>query len=133
MKTAIRYLLAIVFGVLSVLIIQSLIAKLWNLIGIDWGPDNLPFELNQQIGMLSSAFIAGTIGPCLAVVIARKKALLLIIVFLIIGLSIDLYAAIVPLKPVATWFRVAWVISVPLQVYFGIELGGKIINKKSAH
>lgn len=108
-----------------------MLTKLWNAAGISWGPNNLPFSLTQQIGMLSSAFIAGVIGPCVAVIVARKKALVLIISFLLIGLSIDLYAAFVPLKPVAIWFRTAWVLSVPVQIYFGIELGGRIIKSNS--
>lgn len=124
-----RNLLAILIGVISVLLVQFVITKLWNLAGINWGSNNLPFQLPQQIGMLCSAFIAGVIGPCIAVFIARKKTLVIILAFLAIGLSIDIYAAIVPLKPVPMWFRIAWVVSVPIQVYLGIELGGKLIKK----
>ena len=108
-----------------------MLTKLWNTAGIFWGPDNLPFILSQQLGMLSCAFIAGTIGPCVAVIVARKKALVLIIAFLLIGLTIDIYAALVPLKSVPIWFRMAWVLSVPLQIFLGIELGGQLIKSKS--
>jgi uncharacterized membrane protein YczE len=133
MKTGeiLKYILAFIVGVISVFITQFLITKLWNIAGVSWGPDNLPFEKSQQIGMLTSGFIAGVIGPCIAIIIARKKALILILSFLIIGLSIDLYASIVPLKPVDLWFRVAWVLSVPLQIYIGAEIGGRIVNLKS--
>lgn len=131
MSRIIRYIIAMILGVVAVFLVQFMVTKLWNAAGITWGPNNLPINLNQQIGMLSSAFIAGVIGPCIAVVIAKKKALFLIISFLLIGLSIDLYAAIVPLKPVAMWFRITWVLSVPLQIYLGIEFGGRIIKSKN--
>ena len=127
MKKAFRYILAILLGIISVFIFQFLLTKLWYIGGVSWGPNKLPFELDQQIGMLSSAFIAGIIGPCIAVMVARKKAWIIIISFLLIGLSIDIYAAIFPLKPVALWFRFAWVLSVFLQVYLGVQLGGRII------
>ena len=131
MNKGIRYILAILLGVVAVLTTQFLLTKLWNLAGISWGPNNLPFELPQKVGMLFSAFIAGVIGPGIAVIIAKRKALIIIIAFLLIGLSIDIYASIIPLKPVALWFRIAWVISVPIQVYFGVKLGGLFIKNNN--
>lgn len=132
MNKGLRYLLAILLGVVSVFVVQLLITKLWNLAGIGWGPNNLPFELSQKVGMFSSAFIAGVIGPFIAVIIAKRKALIIIIAFLLIGLSIDIYASIVPLKTVAMWFRIAWVLSVPIQIYFGVKLGGMFLKKIGA-
>lgn len=129
MKKGLRYTLAIIVGLFLVFVVQMAITKLWNLAGIYWGPNSLPFETIQQIGMLSSAFIAGVVGPAISVIIARKKALAIVLIFLLVGLSIDVYASLVPLKPVATWFRIAWVLSVPIQVYFGIILGARVINK----
>ncbi|NQZ43790.1 MAG: hypothetical protein HRT65_05715 [Flavobacteriaceae bacterium] len=134
MKTTpgIRIALAILIGLLSVFIVQGLLTRIWNSFGIHWGPENLPFTLPQQIGMLVSAFIGGTVGPFLALVIAKKYSLVIALFFLAIGLAIDLYAALGPLNPVATWFRIIWVLSVPVQVFLGIRIGRKILRKSAA-
>ena len=126
MSRTLKHILGIVLGLVSVPLVQSLITKIWNKGGVSWGPDNLPFELTQQMGMHCAAFIAGIVGPCVAVLIAGRKTAAIIISFLVIGLSIDLYAALFPLKPVALWFRISWVISVPIQVFLGVWLGLRI-------
>jgi energy-converting hydrogenase Eha subunit C len=132
MKKILRYILAILLGIAAVFLVQMGLTKIWGLNGISWGPGNLPFETIQKIAMLSSGFVAGAAGPFLSVLIARSKAPVIIIVFLLIGLGIDIYAALVPLKPLALWFRIAWVLSVLLQVYVGVQLGGQLLKGEEA-
>ena len=68
-------------------------------------------------------------GPFIAVLIARRKALALWITFLVIGLAIDGFAALGPLQPLPLWFRITWVSSVVFQVTFGMLLGGLFLKK----
>lgn len=120
---------AILVGVLTVFLVQAGLTQIWKVNGITWGPKNLPYAPLPQLGALSSAFIAGVMGPFIAVLIARRTAVVLWITFLAIGLSIDGFAALGPMQPLPLWFRVSWVSSVVFQVVIGITLGSTFIKK----
>ncbi|MEM1337937.1 MAG: hypothetical protein AAF634_09995 [Bacteroidota bacterium] len=70
-----RLVLAILIGILSVSLIQAGLTQLWKANDIIWGSKNLPYASLPQLGALSSAFIGGVIGPLIAVLIARRTAL----------------------------------------------------------
>ncbi len=126
-----RMVVAILIGILTVLLVQAGITQIWKVNGITWGPKNLPYAPLPQLGALSSAFIAGIMGPFIAVLIARRTALALWITFLGIGLAIDGFAALGPMQPLPMWFRVSWVSSVVFQVVIGITLGSVFLKRKS--
>ncbi len=126
-----RLAVAILIGILTVFLVQAGLTLLWKANGITWGPKNLPYAPLPQVGALSSAFIAGIMGPFVAVLIARRTALVLWVVFLGIGLAIDGFAALGPMQPLPMWFRVSWVSSVVFQVAIGITLGSSFLKKKA--
>ncbi len=126
-----RMILAILIGILTVFLVQQGITQIWKANGITWGPKNLPYAPLPQLGALSSAFIAGIMGPFIAVLIARRTALALWITFLGIGLAIDGFAALGPMQPLPMWFRVSWVSSVVFQVVIGMTLGSIFLKRKS--
>jgi len=126
---AIKILLAILIGIVAVFTVQLGISKIWNLTGVSWGSENLPYTLQQQIAALITSFMAGTAGPVVAVLIARKKAVAILIAFLAIGLTIDIYAAMGPMKTLPHWFRISWVVGVIIQTALGFNLGGWFLRK----
>lgn len=126
-----RLVVAILIGILTVFLVQAGFTQLWKANGITWGPKNLPYAPLPQLGALSSAFVAGIMGPFVAVLIARRTALALWFIFLGIGLAIDGFAALGPMQPLPMWFRISWVSGVVFQVVIGMTLGSILLKRKS--
>ena len=126
-----RLVVAILVGILTVFLVQAGLTQLWKANGITWGPRNLPYAPLPKVGALSSAFVAGIMGPFVAVLIARRTALVLWIIFLGIGLAVDGFAALGPMQPLPMWFRVSWVSGVVFQVIIGMTLGSIFLKRKS--
>ncbi|WGL16028.1 hypothetical protein PVT68_14780 [Microbulbifer bruguierae] len=123
MKKAIALFLLFLISVVSVFVVQLVITKLWNFAGISWGPGNLPVEPIQKIAMLSSTFIAGLFAPIVAITVYRKVPWVVIFAICVLGLTIDVFAALVPLATLPVWFKIVFVVSVPLQVILGTTIG----------
>lgn len=132
MKKIIMLFLIFVASVVSVFIVQMLITKLWNFTGVHWGPGNLPVELVQQVAMLSTTFIAGVTAPIVAIAIYRNVPWVVIYSICAFGLAIDVFAALVPLATLPLWFKVAFVVSVPLQVIVGTMIGIRLLVQSNA-
>lgn len=122
MKKIIRYVIGFIIGLISVFVVQFALTKIWSLTGVKWGPQNLPVENIQKIGMLSSTFISGLIGPFISLVICRNSKWIIIGIFFLIAMSIDLYAVLNPLKEFELWFKVTFVILIPLQLLLAVKL-----------
>lgn len=131
MKKIIYLFLIFLASIASVFIVQLLVSKLWNLAGVSWGPGNLPVDPIQQVAMLSSTFIAGLFAPIVAITIYRAIPWVVVYAICAFGMSIDLFAALVPLATLPLWFKVAFVVSVPLQVVVGTLIGLRVIAPKS--
>lgn len=117
-----------VLAILSVFVVQYGITRVWNIFGVSWGPANLPLELVQQLAMLSTTFVAGLFAPIVAIVLCRRIPWGVIFSICAFGLAMDFYAALIPLADLPLWFRVAFVLSVPLQVYVGTRIGSALIT-----
>ncbi|WOX05070.1 hypothetical protein [Microbulbifer pacificus] len=123
MKNIVALFLIFIASIASVFIVQMMITKLWNFSGVTWGPGDLPVSPVQQIAMLTTTFIAGLFAPIVAIAICRRIPWVVIFAICTFGLTIDVFAVLVPLVSLPLWFKVSFVISVPLQVYVGTKIG----------
>lgn len=123
MKKIIILFLVFTASVASVFIVQMMITKLWNFGGVSWGPGNLPVHPVQQTAMLCTTFLAGLFAPIVAIAICRRIPWVVIFSICAFGLTIDVFAVLVPLASLPLWFKLSFVISVPLQVYVGTKIG----------
>ncbi|WP_350289768.1 hypothetical protein [uncultured Croceitalea sp.] len=126
-----RYIIGFIIGLISVFAIQFALTEVWSLAGVTWGPKNLPIENIQKIAMLSSTFISGLIGPFIALVICKNSKWIIIGIFFVIAMSIDLYAVLNPLKELELWFRIIFVILIPIQLLLALKLFD-LFNKKNS-
>ena len=131
MKKILRYIIGFIIGLISVFAVQMVITKIWSLAGIKWGPENLPVENIQKIGVLSSTFISGLIGPFIALLICKNSKWIIIGLFFVIAMSIDLYAVLNPLKDLELWFKIIFIILIPIQLLLAIKLFD-LFNKKNS-
>lgn len=131
MKKTIRYVIGFIIGLISVFVIQFALTETWSLAGVTWGPKNLPIENIQKIGMLSSTFISGLIGPFISLVICKNSKWIIIGIFFLIAMSIDLYAVLKPLKELELWFKITFVILIPLQLFLAVKLFDLFKKKNS--
>ncbi len=131
MNKIIRYIIGFIIGLISVFVIQFGLTEVWFLSGIKWGPQNLPIENIQKIGMLSSTFISGLIGPLISLMICKNSKWIIIGIFFLIAMSIDLYAVLFPLKELELWFKIVFVILIPLQLFLAVKLFDYFKKKNS--
>ena len=131
MKRILRYVIGFIIGLIAVFVVQFALTKIWSLAGVKWGPQNLPVENIQKIGMLSSTFISGLIGPFIALVICKNSKWIIIGIFFLIAMSIDLYAVLNPLKELKLWFKIIFVILIPLQLFLAVKLFDLFMKKNS--
>lgn len=121
-------LLAFIGGLGSVFIVQYGVTHLWDSFGISWGPNNLPTEPVQQAAVLLTTFVAGVAGPIVATFIVRRVPWVVLAAMCSVGLAIDGYAAAYPLSALPSWFRIAFVVSVPFQILVGGYAGYRLLN-----
>jgi len=131
MKRILRYVIGFIIGLIAVFVVQFALTKIWSLAGVKWGPQNLPVENIQKIGMLFSTFISGLIGPFIALVICKNSKWIIIGIFFLIAMSIDLYAVLNPLKELDLWFKIIFVILIPLQLFLAVKLFDSFKKKNS--
>ncbi|WP_078084073.1 hypothetical protein [Microbulbifer mangrovi] len=132
MKKTVSLFLVFIAAVVSVFVVQFLITKLWGFAGVSWGPGNLPVTPAQKIAMLSTTFLAGLLAPIVAIAICRKIPWGIICAICVFGMGIDIFAALAPLASLPTWFKVAFVVSVPLQVIAGTMIGSGFLLENKA-
>ncbi len=131
MKTILRYIIGFLVGLVSVFIVQFVLVKLWSLFDVTWGPDNLPFGTFQKLGVLSSAFISGLVGPVISLLICKNYRWLIIGLFFLVAMTIDLYAVFEPLKELELWFRIVFIALIPIQLLLAIQVFEWLQNKNS--
>ncbi|MCW8195601.1 hypothetical protein F6455_12455 [Proteobacteria bacterium 005FR1] len=129
MKKALKLFFVFLASVLTVFIVQMVVTKLWNFIGVSWGPGNLPIEPVQQTAMLSTTFVAGVSAPIVAIAVCRQVRWILIYSICGFGMAIDVFAALVPLADLPLWFKITFILSVPLQVALGTMVGARFLVK----
>ncbi|WP_190808800.1 hypothetical protein [Flagellimonas sp. S3867] len=133
MKKIIRYIIGFIIGFISVFVIQFALTKIWSLAGVEWGPENLPVENIQKMAVLSSTFISGLIGPFISLLICKNSKWIIIGLFFLIAMSIDLYAVLNPLKELELWFKLVFVILIPIQLLLAIKLFDFFKKKTNLH
>ena len=131
MNKILRYIIGFIIGLISVFAIQFALTEIWSLAGVTWGPKNLPIENIQKLAMLSSTFISGLIGPFIALVICKNSKWIIIGIFFVIAMSIDFYAVLNPLKELELWFKIIFVILIPIQLLLALKLFD-LFNKKNS-
>ena len=120
---------ALLLGLFSLFIVQSVITFVWGTFGVTWGPGNLPVAMDQKVAMLMTTFVAGLVGPMVATLVCRKVPVVVLAIMCLIGLTVDVYAAMGPLAPLVVWFRVVFVLSVPMQIVLGGYLGYLLVKQ----
>jgi len=100
-------------------LVQLSVIRVWGLMGVTWGPDNLPLQGSQQFAALLTSLLAIASGAALIAWIARQDARKLLILFGLIGVAFDGYIMFVKIEGLPAWFRVTFVVVVPIAVAVG--------------
>ncbi len=122
-----RPVLSFLAGVLSMFAVQFLVTRFWGIVGISWGPGNLPATFAQQVAALSTTFLAMCAGAAPIARFAGRAAWPTIGVFIAVGVLIDGYFMFVKVEGLALWFRIAFVSVIPLA---SVLTGFVLISKK---
>ena len=129
MRRLITSVLAFLAGVVSLFATQIAITKLWGVLDVEWGRDNLPTLPVQQIAALSTVFVAVLVGSFVAAYLSKRDALRVLAVMCFVGMSVDGYAMFVILKDaLPLWFRAGFVAQIPL----GTVLAGLLWTQTSS-
>ena len=126
------FIAAIFAGIALMFLVQLSVTRVWWLMEVTWGPDNLPLQGLQQFAALLTSLLAVASGAALITWIAKQDARRVLILFGLIGVVFDGYIMFVKIEGLPVWFRVAFVMVVPIAVVFGWYSANCLLGSKRA-
>lgn len=122
----IRALLALLSGLAAILLV--------HLLGQQVAPslyESTPSTDLERAADLFMMILAGTVGSFVVGVIASERLRLHLASFLAVMLLIDIAAVVGYLSTQPLWYRALVLLTLPLQVWLGALLAGKIFRPRS--
>ncbi|MDJ0712439.1 MAG: hypothetical protein QNJ14_18785 [Woeseiaceae bacterium] len=106
--------LAFIAGVVALFAVQITITKIWSLLGITWGRENLPVVATQQLAALTTLFAAIFGGSLVAAFVSVRDRWRVLAAMGFLGIVIDGYFMFFKIgEALPLWFRVIFVTLIP--------------------
>ena len=123
---------AFIFGVISLFGAQIGTSRLWGLFGVTWGRDNLPTTPEQELGALSTLFVAVFVGSLVAAMICKRDTWRVLMVMCLVGVLVDGYAMFVTLQDALPLsFRLTFVGIIPVATILAGWLATRYLQPSS--
>ncbi len=106
--------LAFIAGIVALFAVQIAVTKIWSLLGVAWGPENLPLVGIQQLAALTTLFAAVLGGSLLAAIVGGRDKWRVLVAMGLLGIAIDGYFMFLIIgEALPLWFRVTFVTLIP--------------------